>query len=41
MIVEVTQIAGVDPTVAELEDLPLGWRAWREAPAKPWAREAR
>ena len=28
-----------DPSLAELADLPLGWRAWREAPAMPWNRE--
>ncbi|MCA1566237.1 MAG: DUF2185 domain-containing protein [Acidobacteria bacterium] len=28
-----------DPTVAELSDLPLGWRAWRDAVGLPWHRE--
>jgi hypothetical protein len=27
-----------DPTVAELADLPLGWRAWRESEDHPWVR---
>jgi hypothetical protein len=30
-----------DPSVAELADLPLGWRAWRESPDAPWQREPR
>jgi hypothetical protein len=28
-----------DPSVAELADLPLGWRAWREQVGTPWQRE--
>ena len=28
-----------DPSIAELADLPLGWRAWREIPSDPWIRE--
>jgi hypothetical protein len=34
-------IVGLDPTVADLADLPLGWRAWRDAPGEPWTREPR
>jgi hypothetical protein len=41
MVVKATRIAELDPAVAELADLPLGWRAWREASDKPWKREAR
>ena len=28
----------LDPTVGELGDLPLGWRAWRAARNQPWRR---
>ena len=31
---------GLDPSLAELADLPLGWRAWRDAPGQPWRRQA-
>jgi hypothetical protein len=27
-----------DPSIGELADLPPGWKAWREAPGKPWRR---
>ena len=27
-----------DPTIGELADLPLGWRAWWAGPASPWER---
>jgi hypothetical protein len=30
-----------DPTIGELADLPLGWRAWREAIGTAWYREIR
>jgi hypothetical protein len=30
-----------DPTIGELADLPLGWRAWREAIGAPWHCEVR
>jgi len=26
-------------TLAELADLPVGWRAWRESPDSPWMRK--
>jgi len=28
-----------DPSLGELADLPLGWRAWREDVTSPWVRE--
>lgn len=28
-----------DPSVRVLEDLPEGWKAWREKPAAEWIRE--
>ncbi len=27
-----------DPSIAELADLPLGWRAWRDRVGDPWTR---
>ena len=27
-----------DPSVAELADLPPGWRAWRDSEDQPWIR---
>jgi hypothetical protein len=32
---------GLDPTIAELADLPRGWRATREDARAPWTREPR
>ena len=29
----------LDASMGELADLPLGWRAWRDAPDQPWQRE--
>ena len=31
-------ILDLDPTVAEVADLPLGWCAWRERQESPWHR---
>jgi hypothetical protein len=28
-----------DPSLKDLADLPLGWRAWRDAIYSPWQRE--
>jgi hypothetical protein len=28
-----------DPSIGELADLPLGWRATRDGPGEPWHRE--
>jgi hypothetical protein len=38
MIVGLGSILKRDASVAELADLPLGWRAWREGPQAPWQR---
>ena len=32
------EILRLDPSIAEIADLPLGGIAFREAPEKPWAR---
>ena len=29
----------LDPSIAELADLPLGWRAWRDDVQQAWQRE--
>jgi hypothetical protein len=39
IVVCLEHMYGVDPTVGQLADLPLGWRAWRDAPNEPWKRE--
>jgi len=41
MVISAAGILGVDPAVAGLADLPLGWRAWRETPDDPWTRAPR
>jgi hypothetical protein len=37
--VHVEHVLERDPSVAELADLPQGWRAWRDEEGSPWARE--
>jgi hypothetical protein len=39
MIVGLGQMVKLDPSLEQLADLPLGWRAYREGPGKPWNRE--
>lgn len=39
MIVALEEIVQYDPSVSELSDLPLSWRASRTAPNAPWKRE--
>ncbi len=38
MVVSLRSMVLLDPTLNELADLPLGWRAWRDAPTAPWQR---
>ena len=38
-IVGLTEVIGIDKTVVEVNDLPLGWVAWREEKGKPWYRK--
>jgi hypothetical protein len=38
MVVGLRSILGKDGSIAELADLPLGWRAWRASPEAPWQR---
>ncbi|HJU66710.1 MAG TPA: GNAT family N-acetyltransferase, partial [Gemmatimonadaceae bacterium] len=39
-IVGLETILEIDSRLAELADLPLGWRAWRDGPGQPWRRSA-
>ncbi len=39
MIVSLWEVYGIDPSVGELADLPLGWTAERSAPGQPWQRQ--
>ncbi|QDT13501.1 DUF4262 domain-containing protein [Stieleria marina] len=38
-LVGLDAIVDQHPSVVELADLPMGWRAEREAPGKPWRRQ--
>ena len=31
----------LDPTLADIADLPPGWIAWRDGPGMPWRRAAK
>lgn len=39
LLVSLRSMVERDPGLAELADLPPGWRAWRQAPLMPWQRE--
>jgi hypothetical protein len=39
MIVGLEEMARIDPSILELADLPIGWRAIRPSPTEPWQRE--
>ena len=41
MVVAPAEVAALDPSVGELAELPLGWRAWRETVDRPWRLEPR
>ena len=38
MVVGLDHLLEKDRSIAELADLPLGWKAWRESPDAPWQR---
>ena len=40
-IVALSTILRIDPTVAEVAELPPGWRTWREGVGQPWQRSPR
>ena len=37
-VVALHRVLALDPSIAELADLPPGWQAWRAAPDAPWQR---
>jgi hypothetical protein len=37
-LVSLGEITGLDPSLLQLADLPVGWIAWRESPETPWKR---
>jgi hypothetical protein len=39
MIVSLEEMTQIDPSIIELADLPLGWRAIRRSRAEAWHRE--
>ena len=39
-IILLSEAVGLDPSVLQLADLPVGWHAWRDSPDDPWIREA-
>jgi hypothetical protein len=39
ILVHAQHLVGLDGSIAELADLPVGWRAWRESPDGEWRRE--
>lgn len=38
MVVGLSTVYALDPTIGELADLPLGWQAWREHRNASWVR---
>jgi len=38
VFVSLRKILRLDPSIAALADLPLGWRAWRGSKDSPWQR---
>ena len=40
MLVSLCEMYRIDPSIAELADLPIGWQAKRSAAGKPWRRKA-
>ena len=38
-VVPLVEIVGLDPSVADVADLPLGWQATRDAPHQAWVRK--
>lgn len=39
MLVSLRSVFRLDPSIGELADLPLVWKAWRTAPGDPWRRQ--
>jgi hypothetical protein len=41
LVAGIEHVSAVDPTILELSDLPMGWRAWRASVDGDWRREPR
>lgn len=41
MLISLRKATQLDPSIIELADLPLGWRAWRDAKDSTWHRAPR
>jgi len=41
LVVGIESVSALDPTILELSDLPMGWRAWRASVDGDWRREPR
>jgi len=39
MLISLYSIVKLDPSIAALADLPIGWKAWRTDVSSPWQRE--
>jgi hypothetical protein len=39
-IIALSEAVQLDPSVLQIADLPVGWRAWRASPEDSWIREA-
>jgi hypothetical protein len=38
-IISLEEAVELDPSVLQVADLPVGWRAWRASVEEPWIRE--
>lgn len=38
VVIALHRVLSLDPTIAELADLPLGWHAWRQDATSDWQR---
>jgi hypothetical protein len=38
-VIALREAVDLDPSVLQLADLPVGWRAWRDSTESPWTRE--
>lgn len=40
-VISLAHMLKIEPRLAELADLPMGWHAWRDSRSAPWARARR
>ena len=38
LVVSLSHVVTIDPSVTQLADLPCGWKAWRDDSSAPWNR---